>query len=122
MPRKKRQRQVEARPPYEMYTPAERIPSDADPVVLELDGYEALRLADYKGLSQEEVAEKLDVSRPTVTRILRAARKAIATALAEGRPLAIQGGSVRIGGGRGKRKRRRGRNRGRHGRGGPQKQ
>lgn len=116
MARKKTERQVEAKPPCGLFKPAGQPAREAEPVILELDGYEALRLADYQGLSQEQVAEHLEVSRPTVTRILRTAREAVATALAEGRPLAIQGGSVRIRrGGRG----RRARNRGRHGRGGP---
>lgn len=118
MPRKKRHRQVEAEPPCGLFKPAGQPARGAQPVVLELDGYEALRLADYEGMAQKEVAEQLEVSRPTVTRILHKAREAVATALAEGRPLAIEGGRVNIGG-RGKRKGRHRQRRGRHGRGGP---
>lgn len=118
MPRKKTHRQVEAEPPCGLFKPAGQPARNARPVVLELDGYEALRLADYEGLAQKQVAERLGVSRPTVTRILHTAREAVATALAEGRPLAIEGGRVRIGG-RGRGEGRRQRRRGRHGRNGP---
>lgn len=62
--------------------------------MLPLDQYEAVRLADYEGLSQEAVAERLGVSRPTVSRILGAGRSAIARALVEGRALVIEGGPV----------------------------
>lgn len=112
MPRKKTPRWVESEPPCGLFKPAGRPARGQKPVVLELDGYEALRLADHEGLMQEEVAERLGVSRPTVTRILEKARKAVARALVEGRPLAIEGGRVQFRGrGRGRRRRR--------GRGGP---
>jgi predicted DNA-binding protein (UPF0251 family) len=61
---------------------------------LALDEYEALRLADYEGLDQAGVAERLGVSRPTVSRILEAARRTVAKALVEGGALAIEGGPV----------------------------
>ncbi|MFP4176580.1 MAG: DUF134 domain-containing protein [Planctomycetota bacterium] len=111
MPRNKTQRWIDGRPPCGLFKPAGQPARQQKPVVLELDGYEALRLADYEGLQQSEVAERLGVSRPTVTRILREARGAVATALSEGRPLAIEGGSIRMRGGQ---RRRHG-----HGHGGP---
>lgn len=116
MARKKTERRIEAEPPCGLFKPAGQLARNAQPVVLELDGYEALRLADYEGMAQQQVAERLEISRPTVTRILHKAREAVATALTEGRPLAIEGGRVRIGG-RGKRRRHRKQRRGRHGRG-----
>ena len=38
-------------------------------VVLHYDEYEAVRLLDYEGLMQEQAAERMNVSRPTLTRI-----------------------------------------------------
>ena len=46
-------------------------------VVLHYDEYEAVRLLDYEGLMQEQAAERMNVSRPTLTRIYESARKTI---------------------------------------------
>ena len=63
-------------------------------VILHFEEYEALRLSDYESLNQEEAAFHLQVSRPTYTRIYGAARKKVATALAENRPIVVKGGDV----------------------------
>jgi predicted DNA-binding protein (UPF0251 family) len=65
-------------------------------VILRLEEYEAFRLVDYEGLTHEQVAEKMNVSRPTVTRIYDDARKKIAQALVEGRSFIIEGGEVKL--------------------------
>lgn len=53
-------------------------------VVLGLDGFEAMRLVDGEGLSQEEAAGLMQVSRPTLCRILAEARTQVARALSRG--------------------------------------
>jgi len=53
-------------------------------VVLGLDGFEAMRLVDGEGLSQEDAAEHMRVSRPTLCRILGEARAQVARALSRG--------------------------------------
>ena len=58
-----------------------------------MDEFEALRLLDYENLTQEECARRMDIARTTVTGIYMRARRKVATALAEGRPLVIRGGS-----------------------------
>ncbi|MDO5571582.1 MAG: DUF134 domain-containing protein [Bacteroidales bacterium] len=68
--------------------------SASEPVVMLYDEYESLRLLDYDGLTQEEAAKKMGVSRPTLTRIYEKARKKIAVAFVEGRQLEINGGNV----------------------------
>ena len=50
-------------------------------VVLGLDGFEAMRLVDGEGLSQEEAAGLMQVSRPTLCRILAEARTQVARVL-----------------------------------------
>jgi predicted DNA-binding protein (UPF0251 family) len=62
-------------------------------VVLKDEEWEAIRLADYQGMEQEEAAKSMGISRPTFSRMLTAARRAVATALAEGTALRIGGGS-----------------------------
>ncbi len=67
-------------------------------VYLQYDEYEAIRLLDYEGLLQEEAAERMNVSRPTLTRIYAKARKTVAQAFVEGKALVIEGGNVDFGG------------------------
>lgn len=63
-------------------------------VSLQYDEFEAIRLLDYEGMTQEQAAEKMNVSRPTLTRIYENARKTIAKAFVEGKMIQIEGGNV----------------------------
>jgi predicted DNA-binding protein (UPF0251 family) len=60
--------------------------------------YEAIRLCDYVGLKQEEAAEKMKISRPTLTRVYEKARRTVATAFAEGKAIIIDGGDYQTAG------------------------
>ena len=68
--------------------------SDLEEVVLSLDEYEAIRLADYEQLYQEEAAARMNISRQTFGRIIEAAHKKIADVLMNGKALKIEGGEV----------------------------
>jgi len=59
-------------------------------VVLGLDGLEAMRLVDGEGMSQEEAAVLMQVSRPTLSRILAEARTQVARALSRGWAIRIE--------------------------------
>ena len=50
-------------------------------VLLTLDEYEAIRLADLEGLYQEQAATRMNVSRQTFGRIVEAARRKVADVL-----------------------------------------
>jgi len=63
-------------------------------VVLSLDEMEAVRLADFDGLYQEQAAAMMNISRPTFGRIIESAHKKIADALLHGKALKIEGGEV----------------------------
>ncbi len=63
------------------------------PVVLSFEEYEAIRLIDYENLIQEEAAVRMNISRPTFTRLYDKARKNIAKAFVEGKAILIQGGT-----------------------------
>jgi hypothetical protein len=69
---------------------------DLGEIVLALDEFEAIRLADLEGLYQEQAAERMSVSRPTFGRILAAAHRKVAEALAHGKTLKIEGGTIRM--------------------------
>jgi len=65
-------------------------------VILNVDEFEAIRLADLEGLYQEQAAEKMNVSRQTFGRIIESAHKKVANALVKGKALKIEGGEFEM--------------------------
>ncbi len=63
---------------------------ELEEVFLSLDELEAIRLADYEGLYQEDAAVRMKVSRATFGRILNDARKKVAEAIVNGKALRIE--------------------------------
>jgi len=76
-----------AQPPAGGFIPTP--PSSLEPIFLDAAELEAFRLVDFEGLSQEEAARKMGVSRGTVWRLLQRARRKTAQAISEGRPIQI---------------------------------
>lgn len=66
---------------------------DLGQVQLTVDGLEALRLADFLGLSHEIAGRQMGVSRATFGRIVEQARKIVADALIHGKAISVEGGS-----------------------------
>ena len=95
MPRPQRCRKIRSYPEQWSFLPEDG-ESGQTPVVLTLDEYEAVRLLDYCGLTQEECAVRMEVSRTTVTAIYDSARKKLAEVLVCGRGLRVSGGNVRL--------------------------
>lgn len=96
MSRQKCCRKVGCIPVATIYRPVQDDARGAGEVVLCIDEFEAVRLADYSGLYHEEAARKMDVSRQTFGRIIQSARNKIADALINGRMLKIEGGNVSV--------------------------
>ncbi len=94
MGRNCKSRYVQAAPAVKGFRPFGRLGGQRRTVVLSLDEYEAIRLMDYEHLTQEEAAVRMQISRPTLTRIYEKARVNYATALVEGSILLIDGGEV----------------------------
>jgi len=96
MPRPKQDRKVGNPPVMQGFKPF-GIPRHAlESVILHFDEYETIRLLDHEGLTQEQAAEKMNVSRPTLTRIYEKARRTIASAFVEGKMILIEGGQVQF--------------------------
>ncbi|MCE5266101.1 MAG: DUF134 domain-containing protein [Deltaproteobacteria bacterium] len=96
MPRPKCCRQIGAMPGRSCFQPEGAESGACDEVLLNLDEYEALRLADFEGLYQEQAAARMNISRQTFGRIVEAARRKIADVLVNGKALRIDGGSVSL--------------------------
>lgn len=92
MPRPKKKRCIEVTPCVEALVPknGEQGSENVSYICLELDEIEAIRLSDYLGLYQDEAARRMGVSRVTFGRILKSARKKIASAILEGLSIKIK--------------------------------
>ena len=69
------------------------------PVTMTVEEYEAIRLIDLEGLTQEQAAQRMSVARPTVQRIYDAARRKLASFLVDGGSLRVMGGDYEVCGG-----------------------
>ncbi len=94
MTRPKKNRNVGSPPRFSRFKPVQVPVVELEPIILSLDEYEALRLADYKGLDQADASELMGISRPTFTRLVEKARLKIADFLINGKSLQIEGGVV----------------------------
>ena len=97
MPRPNKCRKVFSNPDTVYFKPAGIPKHDLEEIVLTIDEYEAIRLADYEGLYQEKAAAQMNVSRQTFGNIVNSAHKKIADFLINGKALQISGGSIEIG-------------------------
>ncbi|WP_243547270.1 DUF134 domain-containing protein [Pseudodesulfovibrio tunisiensis] len=96
MPRPRKCRRVEEAPKATYFKPRGIPLMDLTDIYLAVEGLEALRLADFEGLTMEEGAERMNVSRHTFGRILAEARRVTAEALVKGQALRIEGGNYEI--------------------------
>jgi len=94
VPRPKCCRQIGVVPGKTCFRPEGASASSCDVVLLTLDEYEAIRLADLEGLYQEQAASRMNISRQTFGRIIEAAHRKVADVLVNGKILKIKGGSV----------------------------
>ena len=96
MPRPYCQRRIAGRPAASVFKPLGVPLRELDGIVMTLDEFEAIRLADLGGLYQEQAAAQMGVSRPTFSRIVDSAHRKVADALVHGRALHIEGGPVHM--------------------------
>jgi predicted DNA-binding protein (UPF0251 family) len=89
MPRPKKCRRIQSLPEVMCFKPVGVPLRELERVIIEHDEYEAFKLAAYDKLLQEEGAERMDISRPTFTRIYNCAVQKIAQAIVEGKIIDI---------------------------------
>lgn len=94
MARPCRCRKIRCNPDVNYFKPR-GIPIDGlKEVNLTLDELEALRLADFNGLYQEDAAQRMNISRQTFGNIINSAHRKIADVLLHAKALKIEGGFV----------------------------
>ena len=91
MPRPMKCRMIERLPVYRSFSPDDI--NAAESVLMTVDEFEAFRLLDDEGLTQEACAERMQIARTTVTAIYDSARKKIADVIVHGKRLVITGGN-----------------------------
>lgn len=87
MARPKKCRRICGRPNHSCFKPNGIPMSQLERVALLPDEFEALRLADYRNMSQQEGADQMGVSRQTFGNIINRARFKVAASLVEGKAL-----------------------------------
>ena len=65
-------------------------------IYMTVDEYETIRLIDLDGLTQEECANQMNISRTTVQGIYNDARRKLAESLINGKVLCIKGGQYQL--------------------------
>jgi predicted DNA-binding protein (UPF0251 family) len=89
MPRPRLRRRIRGRPCVNYFKPAGQRIVNLDEIILNKAEFEALRLKDFKGLSQSECAKEMNISQPTFHRILLSAREKTSEAIIKGKAIKI---------------------------------
>ena len=96
MPRPQKYRNVCNPPKMKGFKPFGIAKCATEHVVLQYYEYETIKLVNYESYSQEEAAERMNVSRPTLTRIYNSALFKISQAFVEGKSIIIDGGTIKF--------------------------
>ena len=89
MARPTKYRTVEFFPEGNYFVPLGKKECELEEVELKVEELEAIRLKDIEGLTQEECAKKMEISRQTFQNIIESGRKKIAIALTQGKAIKI---------------------------------
>lgn len=93
MPRPKRIRRMNNPPHFKGFRVI-GLPDENNPVVINFEEYEAIRLSDFELHGQVEAAQIMGISRPTYARIYESARRKVAQAFVQGKAIVFEGGKV----------------------------
>ena len=96
MTRPKYCRKIGCMPDVNYFKPKGIPSSSLEEVILTLDEFEAVKLADFEEMYQEQAALKMNISRQTFGRIINSAHTKIADVLTHGKALKIEGGTIEI--------------------------
>jgi len=94
--RPKKTRWVKCEPGERCFRPQYKPLNKLNGVLLAIDEFEAIRLADCEGLKQQDAAKKMRISRPTFSRIISSARNKVGDALVNVKAIKIDGGCCKV--------------------------
>ena len=98
MPRPLKCRRVNYEPEVAYFKPRGIPLTKLDEVILTVDEFESIRLADIEGMYQDVAAKEMNVSRQTFGNIVKSAHRKIADALVKGKAIKIKGGVYQMAG------------------------
>jgi len=96
MPRPRIRRRIRFMPGVTYFKPAGITMASLNEVILTVEEYEAIRLIDFKEAEQTKAGKKMKISQPTLSRLLKSARKKISDAIINGKAIRIQGGTYKM--------------------------
>lgn len=96
MPRPRICRKIRFKPEVTYFKPAGIRMIDLEEIILTFDEYEAIRLIDLESTEQNEAGRMMNISQPTLSRLLKSARKKISEAIVKGKAIKIEGGDYRF--------------------------
>ena len=96
MPRPTKCRRIGFAPDFLYFKPVGIPDNKLEEIPLTIDEHEAIRLADFEDLYQEDAAKNMNISRQTFGNILISAHKKIADCIVNGKMLRIQGGNIEV--------------------------
>ncbi len=96
MPRPRKWKKVCSLPENDLFGPLVQDVHEREIVVMSVEEFEAIRLIDQQGLTQDESAVRMNVARGTVQRIYSDARAKLAESLINGSVLKIEGGDYQL--------------------------
>lgn len=96
MPRPRRLRRIFFNPHVTYFKPRGVPMRHLEESILSRDELEAVKMIDVEETEQKIVAKKMNISQPTLSRILKSARKKLADALVNGKAIKIEGGDYKF--------------------------
>lgn len=91
--RPKKKKVIRGRPRIEQFSPRGRAGRPLE-IILPVEEYEAMRLADYKDMSQKKASLMMNISQQSFSRIVRRARKKISDAIVNAKIIHIERGEL----------------------------
>jgi predicted DNA-binding protein (UPF0251 family) len=96
MPRPCKCRHIHGNPQTTYFKPCGISILQLEEIVLTVDEFEAVRLADLQEMYQEDAAKKMNISRQTFGNIIQSAHRKIADAIVNAKALKIDGGIIKM--------------------------
>ncbi len=96
MPRPRKCRRVGCEPEVTYFKPAGIPLRQLTESEITVDELEAIKLVDCEEMEQINASKKMEISQPTLHRLLRSGRKKVAQALTKGQAIKIRGGDYYV--------------------------